>query len=65
MLNHYAHIRLDVTRKALELLQTSISTVTSQSTSQNHKMKNPPKRVLQVIQTTMGPTGLEPMTSCV
>jgi integrase len=64
MLNHYSHIRLDAKRKALDSLQTTTSatSVTSQSASQNEK---PAEAGSPSDSFEMGPTGLEPMTSCV
>jgi len=55
MLDHYSHARLAAKRAALDGL-------TSQSTSQNEK---PAEAGSANDSFQMGPTGLEPMTSCV
>ena len=55
MLEHYSHARVEAKRAALNGL-------TSQSTSQNEK-RGEAGSASDSFQ--MGPTGLEPMTSCV
>jgi integrase len=68
MLNHYSHIRLDAKRQAVDTLHSDPSkkvprqAAMSQSASQTEK---PAEAGLPSPSESMGPTGLEPMTSCV